>query len=155
MRKILSYGKLTKNIMQAESNPDTPHADWTEECSDMELEQLPYRLTVCKPVKLEKECLDSEFFFLGKTDEELSLICKTEEAPAETFAREDGWRGFRICGVLGFSLIGILSRLSAILAENGIGLFAVSTYNTDYLLVKEEKFAPAAELFRQNGYTVR
>ena len=77
--------------MQAESNRDTPLADWTEECSDMELEQLPYRLTVCKPVKLEKECLDSEFFFLGKTDEELSLVCKTEEAPAETLVTDAFW----------------------------------------------------------------
>jgi hypothetical protein len=60
-------------------------------------------------------------------------------------AREDGWRGFRIEGVLDFSLIGILSLISTILADNQIGIFAVSTYNTDYILVKDENFDRAMD----------
>ena len=51
--------------------------------------------------------------------------------------REDGWRAFRIQGVLDFSLIGILSKITSILAEHSIGVFAISTYNTDYIFVKE------------------
>ena len=98
--------------------------------------------------------MDSEFFFIGKTDEEISLVCRTEDTPQETVERDDGWRGFRISGVLDFSLIGILSKLSGILAEKKIGIFAVSTYNTDYILVKEENFEKALHALEEEGYTV-
>ena len=120
----------------------------------MELKKLPYDLTVCKVASLADVDLDSEFFFLGKTDEELSLVCRTEDTPAVTVERDDGWKGFRIEGVLEFSMIGILSKLSGILAENEIGLFAVSTYNTDYILVKEANFAKALEVLAAEGYTI-
>jgi hypothetical protein len=98
--------------------------------------------------------LAAEFYFIGKTDEEVSLVCKTEDTPINTIEREDGWRGFRIQGVLDFSLIGILSKLSGILAEHKIGIFAVSTYNTDYILVKEENFERALNVLAAEGYTV-
>ncbi|MDO4407217.1 MAG: ACT domain-containing protein [Eubacteriales bacterium] len=120
----------------------------------MELKKLPYDLTVCKVASLADVDLDGEFFFLGKTDEELSLVCRTEDTPAATVERDDGWKGFRIEGVLEFSMIGILSKLSGILAENEIGLFAVSTYNTDYILVKEANFAKALEVLAAEGYTI-
>ena len=120
----------------------------------MELKKLPYDLTVCKVASLADVPLDTEFFFLGKTDEELSLVCRTEDTPAATVERDDGWKGFRIEGVLEFSMVGILSKLSGILAENEIGLFAVSTYNTDYILVKEANFAKALEVLAAEGYTI-
>ena len=120
----------------------------------MELKKLPYDRTVCKVASLADVDLDGEFFFLGKTDEELSLVCRTEDVPAATVARDDGWKGFRIEGVLEFSMVGILSKLSGILAENEIGLFAVSTYNTDYILVKEANFAKALEVLAAEGYTI-
>ena len=63
-------------------------------------------------------------------------------------------RGFRIQGVLDFSLIGILSKLSAILAENGVGIFAISTFNTDYILVKAENFEKALKVLSDAGYDV-
>ena len=120
----------------------------------MELKKLPYDLTVCKVTSLADVDLDTEFFFLGKTDEELSLACRTEDTPAATVERDDGWKGFRIEGVLEFSMVGILSKLSGILAENEIGLFAVSTYNTDYILVKEANFAKALEVLAAEGYSI-
>lgn len=120
----------------------------------MELKPLDYQLTVCKVGSLRDISLDDDFFFIGKTDEELSLVCHTEHAPQHTAEREDGWRCFRIEGVLDFSLIGILSKLTAVLAEEGIGVFAVSTYNTDYILVKEERFTEALEALGNAGYTV-
>ena len=98
--------------------------------------------------------LQRDFFFLGKTDEEISLVCRTADTPADTTEREDGWKGFRIQGVLDFSLIGILSKISTVLAENRIGIFAVSTYNTDYVLVKEENFERAINALKEAGYTV-
>ena len=81
----------------------------------------------------------------------LSRWCETAHAPARTLEREDGWRGFRIEGTLDFSLVGILSKLSGILAEAEIGIFAVSTYDTDYILVKAEKLNKAQRMRFQNA----
>lgn len=120
----------------------------------MELKRLPYDLTVCKVESIEDIDLNAGFCFVGRTDEEISLVCVTEDAPADTVEREDGWKGFRIQGVLDFSLIGILASLSGILAENGIGIFAVSTFNTDYILVKSENFETAMKVLADAGYTV-
>ena len=58
-------------------------------------------------------------------------MCLTKDVPPNATERDDGWRTFRIQGTLDFSLIGILSEISGILADNKIGIFAVSTYNTD------------------------
>lgn len=120
----------------------------------MELKKLEYDLTVCKVGSLADVDMAADFFFIGKTDEELSLVCKTEDVPARTVERDDGWKGFRIEGVLDFSLIGILSKLSGILADNGIGIFAVSTFNTDYILVKAANFEKALAILSAEGYTV-
>ena len=120
----------------------------------MELKRIEHDLTVCKVQNVSDIDMTSEFYFIGKTDEELSLVCKTEDTPFDTIERDDGWQGFRIQGVLDFSLIGILSKLSGILAENGIGIFAVSTYNTDYILVKKENYEKALNALSAKGYTV-
>ena len=120
----------------------------------MELKALPYALTVCKLADLSAPDLKKDFYFLARTDEELSLVCRTADTPAHTTACEHGWKGFRIEGVLDFSLIGILSKLSALLAENKIGIFAVSTYNTDYILVKAAEYEHALDVLREAGFTV-
>lgn len=120
----------------------------------MELKSIEYKLTVCKVADISEIDWLADFYFIGKTDEEISLVCKTEDTPDKTTERDDGWRGFRIQGVLDFSLIGILSKLSGILADNHIGVFAVSTYNTDYILVKEENFERALEVLASKGYTI-
>ena len=120
----------------------------------MDLKQLPGRFTVCRlpdPTMLD---LSREFYFASRTDEELSLLCRTEDTPPGATDRNDGWRGFRIQGELDFGLIGILARLSAVLAEKQIGIFAVSTYNTDYIFVKQESFGPALDALAEAGYTI-
>ena len=121
---------------------------------DIELYRLPYELTVCKAASMADIDLDAGFFFVARTDEELSLVCRTEDAPLNAVAREDGWRGFRVGGTLDFSLVGILSGLCGVLAENKIAVFAVSTYNTDYILVRGAQFDRASDAFRAAGYTV-
>ena len=118
----------------------------------MVLETMPYRLTVCKVASIEDIDMHDDILFIGKTDEELSLVCTTGKVPARTTAREDGWMGFRIRSMLDFSLLGILSKISSVLADNGVGIFAVSTYNTDYILVKEENFEKAKESLVAAGY---
>lgn len=120
----------------------------------MELKKIAYKLTVCKVADVSDINMTADFYFVGKTDEEVSLVCKTEDTPVKTVERDDGWRGFRIQGVLDFSLIGILSKLSGILAEHKIGIFAISTYNTDYILVKEENFVRALSILAAEGYHV-
>ena len=120
----------------------------------MELKKLEHMLTVCKVETLADIDMSREFFFIGKTEEEISLVCKTEDTPETASERDDGWRGFYIQGVLDFSLIGVLSKLSSILANNQIGIFAVSTYNTDYILVKEENFERALTVLSNEGYNV-
>lgn len=120
----------------------------------MELKKIEHELTVCKVADVSEIDMSADFYFIGKTDEELSLVCKTEDTPLNTTDRDDGWKGFRIQGILDFSLIGILSKLSGILAEHKIGIFAVSTYNTDYILVKEENYERALTVLASEGYTV-
>ena len=120
----------------------------------MEIKRLDYDFTVCKINTEDDIVLGQEFYFVSKTDEEISLVCLTENTPDKTVAREDGWKAFRIRGTLDFSLIGILSGISSILAENGIGIFAVSTYNTDYILVKKENFDKALSSLQNAGYLI-
>ena len=120
----------------------------------MELKRINYKLTVCKVEEASNINMDADFYFIVKTDEEVSLVCRTEDTPLSTVKRDDGWRGFRIQGVLDFSLIGILSKLSGILADHKIGIFTVSTYNTDYILVKEENYERALTILASEGYTV-
>ena len=93
--------------------------------------------------------------FSGRTDQEKSLVCPTAIVPDNTLARDDDWRAFRICGELDFSLIGILAKISKILAENAIGIFAISTYNTDYILTKEKNFDKALQVLTEAGYEIR
>ena len=120
----------------------------------MKLKKLKCDLTVCKLEATTDIDLSKDLYFIGKTDEEISLVCKTEDTPGNTTDRDDGWKGFRIEGVLDFSLIGILSKISGILADNKIGIFAVSTYNTDYILVKKENFEKALRVLGEAGYEI-
>ena len=121
----------------------------------MQIEVLPQALTVCKLKDIRSLDLARPFYFIGRTDEELSLVCETEHTPEDTLAREDGWRGFRIVGTLDFSLVGILAKLSGTLAEANIGLFAVSTYNTDYILVKSGDLDRAVDALARKGWAIR
>ena len=119
----------------------------------MKLKQIEGNFSICQLSDLPEFGKEQEFFFCGKTDEEISLVCRTEEAPENTLSREDGWRAFRIQGVLDFSLIGVLAKISAVLAEGGIGIFVVSTYNTDYILTKEKDYERGLKLLTQVDFS--
>lgn len=118
----------------------------------MKLKRIGAAFSVCKLADASQAKTDAGFFFLSRTDEEISLVCETAAVPESVLAREDGWRALRIEGTLDFSLIGILARISSILAENGVGIFAISTYNTDYILTKEENFPRALAALENAGY---
>ncbi|WP_438785568.1 ACT domain-containing protein [Enterococcus sp. DIV0421] len=89
-----------------------------------------------------------------KTDEENSLVCITNEVPPNVIQREDDWKAFRIQGVLDFSLIGVLSKIASILADNDVSIFSVSTYNTDYILIKKENYQKAIKTLSNAGYEI-
>ncbi len=115
----------------------------------MNIEVLPQRLSVCQVETLPPVL--PELCFVGRTDRELSLVCETEQVPERVHRREDGWRAFRVAGQLEFSLVGILAELSGILAEAGVGIFAISTYDTDYILVKEQHLPAALSALEARG----
>ncbi len=120
----------------------------------MKIKSIEYEFSVCKVSDLSKLDWSGEYCFAAKTDEELSWVCVTETAPENCLAREDGWRAFRIEGELDFSLIGILARISDLMAKNQIGIFVVSTYNTDYVLVKAENHEKALTALENDGYDI-
>ena len=119
----------------------------------MTIEVLDGAFSVCKAADFSGVDLNSGVCFLARTDEENSLVCETRRVPTNVTAREDGWRAFRIAGVLDFSLIGILAKIASLLAEQGISIFAVSTYNTDYVLTKE--MDRALDALTAAGYEIR
>ena len=120
----------------------------------MEIKKIDHNLSVCQVEDYSLVNLNSEYSFIGKTDEEKSLVCITDEVPANVIQRDDGWKAFRIQGVLDFSLIGILAKIAAALADNGISIFAVSTYNTDYVLMKKENYQKALDVLKALGYMI-
>ena len=118
------------------------------------IEIINQPFSVCKVEDYSQANLDAEFFFIGKTDRENSLVCLTQDVPANTTDRTDGWRAFRIQGQLDFALIGILAEISRALANASVGIFAVSTYETDYILVREAQFEAACEALRSKHFTL-
>ena len=122
--------------------------------SNMKLKVIDEEFSVCKVMDYSGVNLDKPYVFTGATDEEKSLVCPISDVPENTIERNDGWKAFRIEGVLDFSLIGILSKISSCLAENGIGIFAISTFNTDYILTKTENFNKAQQSLAAQGYTI-
>lgn len=120
----------------------------------MELKKLDRDLTVCKVEDYSLVDLDAAYCFIGKTDEEKSLVCVTESVPPNVLQREDGWQGLRIQGIFDFSLVGILSEISSILAASAVPIFAISTYNTDYILIKNEHYQRALDALARAGYKI-
>lgn len=125
-----------------------------EELRNMKLRIIDTEFTVCKVEDYSEIELSQPFVFTGATDEEKSLVCPTTLVPSNTTEREDCWKAFRIEGVLDFSLIGILSKISTLLAENGIGIFAISTFNTDYVLTKTKDFERAIKALESAEYEI-
>lgn len=118
----------------------------------MNLEILKYDFAVCKLTNMDSIDYSGDFVFFSKTDDEISVVCPSDNIPGECDAIEFGWKAMRIKDVLDFSLIGIVSKISTILADNSIGIFVISTYNTDYVLVKKESLEKAQMKLEQSGY---
>jgi len=94
------------------------------------------------------------FFSITRTADELSIVCRQEAVP-EDIPCERGWCCLRVAGKLPFLVVGVLDSLTTPLADAGISVFAISTFDTDYLLVKEKDRAAAVEALRGRGHSVR
>lgn len=120
----------------------------------MKIRKIHQEFSVCQVEDYSLVNLDSKYCFLGKTDKEKSLVCVTSDVPSNTIQRDDGWKAFYIQGILDFSLIGVLSKITTILANNGISIFAISTYNTDYILIKKENYQRALNILSSSEYEI-
>lgn len=121
----------------------------------MELQQLQRDFSVCKVESAATVDLTKSFTFLSVTDDEISLVCETKNVPSNTTNIEHGWRGLKISGVLDFGLIGILAKITALLAAQEISVFVVSTFNTDYILIKAGNYERAVRILCENGYSIQ
>lgn len=120
------------------------------------LKILKNRYSVCRLNKndeIPKWIFQEEFFSITRTDDELSIVCLQDKIK-EDIKCEKGWKVLKIEGPLDFSLVGILSRISTLMANNDISIFAISTYDTDYILIKEESIKRAIEVLENNNYNI-
>jgi hypothetical protein len=95
-----------------------------------------------------------EFVSVTRTDAELSVVCR-EDAPPAGVRCERGWRRLRVAGALDFSLVGVLAALVVPLAEARASVFAISTFDTDYVLVRQGDLARATEALRAAGHSIQ
>lgn len=116
----------------------------------LDIELSIYRLPVNS--KIPPQVYESRFYSIVKTDDELSIVCDSSiQLPAEE--SNIGWACIQIIGPLDFSLTGILSGISTVLANSNISIFAVSSFNTDYILVKTSNILKAKQALIASGYT--
>lgn len=123
------------------------------------LDVLPVHLQVCRlnhdaPIPSWLPRTSSPLTAIVRTADELSIVCPAAEVPADV-RHEGPWRALRVAGPLDFALVGILTRLTAPLAGAGISVFALSTFDTDYLLVRAGDLDAAVATLRDAGHAVR
>lgn len=124
--------------------------------SSLSLTVQPGRYAICRlapGAPVPEWALASSVFSITRTADELSLVAEDDRVPPDVTAAP-GWRLLRVEGVLDFSLTGILAGISAALAGAGVSIFALSTYDTDYVLVRQEDLDRACEALRAAGYRV-
>ena len=121
------------------------------------LDLLPDHLTICRlpPDALLPQWAESNGLqAIIRTSDELCIICDEGKVPANITA-EPGWRAFKVRGPLVFSEVGVLASLANPLAEVDISIFAISTFETDYILVKENDLDQAVTALQEAGHSVQ
>jgi hypothetical protein len=121
------------------------------------LSLLPDRYAVCRfdpHAPIPDWATRSPFFTVTRTPDELSLTCPEADTPHDLAKCERGWRAFKLHGPFDFGLTGILASVLNPLAEASVGIFALSTFDTDYVLVKEENLENAIEALRRAGHHI-
>lgn len=123
--------------------------------TEFHLHVLPDEFAVCRltPESEVPRWAKGKLVSLTRTDDELSIVCDAHRIPTDVSC-ERGWRCLMVAGPLDFSLVGVIAALTGCLAAAGISVFVVSTYDTDYLLVKHENLAAATESLTVAGHSV-
>jgi hypothetical protein len=103
--------------------------------------------------QIPKQVYNAPVYFIAKTYDELSIVCP-DYLKLNSNESESGWAALEVLGPLGFSMTGILSNISGILAQEKISIFAISTFDTDYILIKQEFMDNAINSLQKNGYNV-
>lgn len=114
------------------------------------------QMSVCRldpEAEIPEWAITGGFFSVTRTPEELSVVCPEGSVPGEVRC-EGGWRVLKLEGPFEFSDVGVLASVAVPLAEAGVGIFAVSTFDTDYVLVKAERLGPAVAALRGRGHEV-
>jgi hypothetical protein len=123
----------------------------------MNLTVLPDIFAICRLSPAEDVpdwAMIGEFVSITHTADELSIVCAEENVPSDVKA-DRGWRALKVEGPLDLALTGVLASLANPLAETQINIFAVSTFDTDYLLVKGYNLIRACDVLRQAGHQVQ
>jgi hypothetical protein len=118
---------------------------------------LPQDFAVCKlgpRAAIPSWATAGDFFSITRTVDELSIVCSQNSVPAGIHCERD-WRCLRVAGAMPFSIVGVVARLTAAIAEAGISVFVVSTFDTDYVLTKQKDWATALDALRHQGYAIR
>ena len=126
-------------------------ADWK-----LTLSILPDTFAVCQlepSATLPAWATRGSFFSLTRTSEELSIVCLEENVPADVLA-EKAWRSLKIEGPMDFTFTGVLASLARPLADAGVSIFTLATYDTDYLLIKERDLPRAVQALSDEGHQI-
>ncbi len=119
----------------------------------MTIEVLDGRYAVCKIGSALNIPFDAQFFSLTVTDNEVSLVCEESQTPVDCEV-ESGFALMRIVGTLDFKLVGILYNISSVLAQENVSIFAISTFDTDYILVKHCDLPRSIDALKAKGYFI-
>lgn len=95
-----------------------------------------------------------DFKMVAVSNEEITLLCRDNLVPTDTLKTEYGWVVFKIDAVMEFSLVGIMAKLSGVLAEVGVSIMAMATFDTDYVAIKSVDLAQAWQALEQAGYSL-
>lgn len=117
----------------------------------MDLQIINKQFSIFKTDKADAELLQHEFVFISKTDNELSIICETELVPESAEQVENDWSCFRIAENAAFEKYGMIAFLAKIIAGEKTGILVVATYDTDYILLKKNKFDEVKKALELNG----
>ena len=120
----------------------------------MKLRLLEPAFAVCKIPGPADADLSSPHTFLSVTEDEVSLVCEAGRVPARATAVERDFRCLKVEGPLDFSMVGVIAGISSILAEHGVSLFVISTYDTDYILLKADALDRAIRILSEKGYSL-
>lgn len=124
--------------------------------TDLPLVILPDRLAVCRlpaDAPFPDWARPGDILALVRTGDELSVVCTERFVPPDVRA-ERGWRALQVQGPLEFAMVGVLASIANPLARAGVSIFVLSTFDTDYILVKEAALERAVEALSQEGFLV-